>query len=123
MASAASIASCKASRTSAGNASPVAAAVPPAVVDAVVSSSVTTTVYDTTDEEPDELYAEGDLLPGGLLAIRTAGPELAHYSLLLDGEPKIVDAALGDAPIDELEYSSGRDERAWDHFVVSFRER
>ena len=35
------------------------------------------------DESPDRTYAEGDLLPGGLLAIRTPGPEWAHYSLLL----------------------------------------
>jgi glyoxylase-like metal-dependent hydrolase (beta-lactamase superfamily II) len=37
-----------------------------------------------TDEEPDRRYAEGDVLPGGLHALRTPGPEQAHYSLLLD---------------------------------------
>lgn len=34
------------------------------------------------DEEPDRRYAEGDVLPGGLRAIRTPGPERPHYSLL-----------------------------------------
>lgn len=36
-----------------------------------------------TDEEPDERYRDGDVLPGGLRAIRTPGPEAPHYSLLL----------------------------------------
>jgi hypothetical protein len=36
------------------------------------------------DEEPDRRYSAGDVLPGGLRAIRTPGPEHAHYSLLLD---------------------------------------
>ncbi len=35
------------------------------------------------DEEPDRRYAENDLLPGGLRAIRTPGPEWPHYSFLL----------------------------------------
>lgn len=43
-----------------------------------------------TDEEPDELYDDGDVLPGGLLAIRTPGPELPHFSLLLDREPSVL---------------------------------
>jgi len=43
-----------------------------------------------TDEKPDELYGESDVLPGNLRAIRTPGPELPHYSLLLDGEPAIL---------------------------------
>lgn len=34
------------------------------------------------DEEPDRRYADGDVLPGGLLAVRTPGPERPHYSLL-----------------------------------------
>lgn len=34
------------------------------------------------DEEPDHRYADGDELPGGLLAVRTPGPERPHYSLL-----------------------------------------
>ena len=35
------------------------------------------------DEEPDRRYEEGDELPGGLVAIRTPGPERPHYSFLL----------------------------------------
>ena len=34
------------------------------------------------DEEPDHRYADADVLPGGLLAVRTPGPERPHYSLL-----------------------------------------
>jgi hypothetical protein len=34
------------------------------------------------DEEPDCRYADGDELPGGLLAVRTPGPEVPHYSLM-----------------------------------------
>jgi hypothetical protein len=42
------------------------------------------------DEEPDRRYAEGDVLPGGLVAVRTPGPEWAHYSFLLAGEPGVL---------------------------------
>lgn len=42
------------------------------------------------DEEPDRRYAEGDVLPGGLLAVRTPGPEWAHYSFLLEREPGVL---------------------------------
>jgi glyoxylase-like metal-dependent hydrolase (beta-lactamase superfamily II) len=42
------------------------------------------------DEEPDRRFAEGDVLPGGLKAIRTPGPEWPHYSFLLEGEPGIL---------------------------------
>jgi glyoxylase-like metal-dependent hydrolase (beta-lactamase superfamily II) len=42
------------------------------------------------DEEPDHTYADGGLLPGGLRAFRTPGPEWAHYSLLYEGEPGVV---------------------------------
>jgi hypothetical protein len=42
------------------------------------------------DEEPDRRYDEGDTLPGGLLAIRTPGPEWPHYSFLLEGEPGVL---------------------------------
>ncbi len=42
------------------------------------------------DEEPDQRYGDGDILPGGLWAIRTPGPEWSHYSFLLD--------AVGDRP-------------------------
>jgi len=42
------------------------------------------------DEEPDCLYADGDVLPGCLVAVRTPGPEWPHYSLLLEGDPSVV---------------------------------
>jgi glyoxylase-like metal-dependent hydrolase (beta-lactamase superfamily II) len=42
------------------------------------------------EEEPDERYAEGDLLPGGLRAFRTPGPEWPHYSFLREGRPGVV---------------------------------
>jgi len=42
------------------------------------------------DEEPDRRYADGDVLPGGLVAVRTPGPEWPHYSLLLEGAPSVV---------------------------------
>ena len=42
------------------------------------------------DEEPDRRYADGDVLPGGLIAVRTPGPEWPHYSLLLEGDPGVV---------------------------------
>ncbi|HSI96728.1 MAG TPA: hypothetical protein VK926_00055 [Gaiellaceae bacterium] len=43
-----------------------------------------------TEEEPDELYGDGDLVPGGLRAVHTPGPELPHYSLLLEREPAVL---------------------------------
>ncbi len=42
------------------------------------------------DEEPDRRYAEGDVLPGGLLAVRTPGPEWPHYSFVRRDEPGIL---------------------------------
>jgi hypothetical protein len=42
------------------------------------------------DEEPDRRYADGETLPGGLLAVRTPGPEWAHYSLFSERGPGIV---------------------------------
>jgi hypothetical protein len=42
------------------------------------------------DEEPDERYADGGLLPGGLRAFRTPGPEWPHYSFLREGQPGVV---------------------------------
>jgi len=36
------------------------------------------------DEEPDCRYADGDVLPNGLVAVRTPGPEWPHFSLLLE---------------------------------------
>jgi glyoxylase-like metal-dependent hydrolase (beta-lactamase superfamily II) len=37
------------------------------------------------EEEPDERYREGDVLPGGLQALRTPGPEEVHFSFLRAG--------------------------------------
>jgi len=42
------------------------------------------------DEDPDRRYSEGDELPGGLLAIRTPGPEWPHYSFLLERDPGVL---------------------------------
>ncbi len=52
-----------------------------------------------TDEGPDRRYAEGDVLPGGLRAIRTPGPEPVHYCLLREDAPRILfcsDLLMGD---------------------------
>jgi glyoxylase-like metal-dependent hydrolase (beta-lactamase superfamily II) len=42
------------------------------------------------DEEPDHRYGDGDLLPGGLRALRTPGPEPVHYCLLREGDPGVL---------------------------------
>jgi hypothetical protein len=42
------------------------------------------------DEEPDRRYSEGDLLPSGIQAIRTPGPEWPHYSFLLEAAPGVL---------------------------------
>ena len=42
------------------------------------------------DEQPDRRYAEGDPLPGGLRAIRTPGPERAHYCLVREAAPHVL---------------------------------
>ena len=42
------------------------------------------------EEEPDERYVEGDVLPGGLRVIHTPGPEEAHYSFLLERTPAVL---------------------------------
>ena len=36
------------------------------------------------EEEPDHRYGDGDVLPGTLRAVRTPGPEAAHYAFLLE---------------------------------------
>jgi hypothetical protein len=36
------------------------------------------------DAEPDRRYRAGDVLPGGLRAVHTPGPEEVHYSFLLE---------------------------------------
>jgi hypothetical protein len=42
------------------------------------------------DEEADISFAEGDLLPGDLRAIRTPGPEWPHYSFLRERAPGVL---------------------------------
>lgn len=42
------------------------------------------------DQEPDHRYAESEVLPGGLRAVRTPGPEWAHYCLLYESPPGIL---------------------------------
>jgi len=42
------------------------------------------------DGDPDHRYAEGDVLPGGLRAVRTPGPQEVHYCLLLEREPGVL---------------------------------
>jgi glyoxylase-like metal-dependent hydrolase (beta-lactamase superfamily II) len=42
------------------------------------------------DEEPDRRYVDGDELPCGLIAVRTPGPELPHYSFLWEHDPGVV---------------------------------
>jgi hypothetical protein len=41
------------------------------------------------EEEPDERYRAGDLLPGGLCAVHTPGPEEVHFSFLRAGPPGV----------------------------------
>ncbi|MGE0683719.1 MAG: MBL fold metallo-hydrolase [Candidatus Binatia bacterium] len=41
------------------------------------------------DEAADVFYRAGDVLPGGLRAIRTPGPEPVHYGFLLAREPGV----------------------------------
>ncbi len=42
------------------------------------------------EEEPDVRYRDGDSLPGGLRAVRTPGPEAAHYALWRRRRPAVV---------------------------------
>ena len=42
------------------------------------------------DEEPDEVYRDNAALPGGLKAIRTPGPDQAHYALLRAQTPPVL---------------------------------
>jgi glyoxylase-like metal-dependent hydrolase (beta-lactamase superfamily II) len=42
------------------------------------------------DEEPDRLFADGEILAGRLRAIRTPGPEWPHYCFLLERSPRIL---------------------------------
>jgi hypothetical protein len=43
-----------------------------------------------TDEEPDEHYGAGDVLPGELEAVHTPGPEDPHYALLRRDAPGVL---------------------------------
>ena len=52
------------------------------------------------DEAPDHTYADGQVLPGGLRAFRTPGPEWPHYSFISEADPGILfcsDLLSGDA--------------------------
>lgn len=42
------------------------------------------------DEEPDVRYRAGDMLPGGLKAIHTPGPEHAHYAFWREHSPPVL---------------------------------
>jgi glyoxylase-like metal-dependent hydrolase (beta-lactamase superfamily II) len=42
------------------------------------------------EEEPDERYRAGELLPGGLRAVHTPGPEEVHFSFLLERAPRVL---------------------------------
>ena len=42
------------------------------------------------DEEPDVRYRDGEMLPGGLKAIHTPGPELAHYAFWRERTPSVL---------------------------------
>ena len=42
------------------------------------------------EEEPDERYRAGDVLPGGLRAVHTPGPEEVHFSFLLESAPRVL---------------------------------
>jgi hypothetical protein len=58
------------------------------------------------DGEPDHRYREGDRLPGGLLAVRTPGPEWVHYSFLLERDDGVIFCSdlLGRRPGGELDF-------------------
>jgi hypothetical protein len=55
------------------------------------------------EEEPDERYRAGDVLPGGLRAVHTPGPEEVHFSFLREGAPSILFCS------DLLTHYEGRD--------------
>ena len=42
------------------------------------------------EEEPDRRYAPGDLLPGGVRAVHTPGPEEVHFSFLREEAPRVL---------------------------------
>jgi hypothetical protein len=42
------------------------------------------------EEEPDERYRVDDLLPGGLRAVHTPGPEEVHFCFLMERDPRVL---------------------------------
>jgi glyoxylase-like metal-dependent hydrolase (beta-lactamase superfamily II) len=55
------------------------------------------------DEEPDVRYRGGEMLPGGLKAIHTPGPELVHYAFWRERSPAVLfcpDLIMRDADAD-----------------------
>lgn len=63
-----------------------------------------------TDEAPDRRYSEGDVVPGGLRAIRTPGPEPVHFCLLREEAPRILFCSdlLMSSDAGELAFVPGR---------------
>jgi hypothetical protein len=55
------------------------------------------------EEDPDERYRVGDVLPGSLRAVHTPGPEEVHFSFLREAEPSILFCS------DLLTHYEGRD--------------
>jgi glyoxylase-like metal-dependent hydrolase (beta-lactamase superfamily II) len=45
---------------------------------------------EAAEEQADHTYQTDELLPGGLRAVRTPGPEWPHYSFLYEGDPGIL---------------------------------
>jgi glyoxylase-like metal-dependent hydrolase (beta-lactamase superfamily II) len=62
------------------------------------------------DEDPDFHYSDGDVVPGGLRAIRTPGPEPVHYCLLREENPRVLFCSdlLKSDDSGELEFVPGR---------------
>jgi len=46
-----------------------------------------------TEEKPDASYRPGDVLPGGLEAVRTPGPEYVHFAFLRRARPGVLFSA------------------------------
>jgi glyoxylase-like metal-dependent hydrolase (beta-lactamase superfamily II) len=46
------------------------------------------------EQQPDHRYVEGELLPGGLRALRTPGPEPVHYCLLAEAQDALISSDL-----------------------------
>jgi len=57
------------------------------------------------DEEPDAFYGAGEMLPGGLQAVHTPGPEWAHFAFWREQAPAVLFCpdllmATGDGEVD-----------------------